>query len=100
VETVKGLARVLKLRVIEYAHDDYKEMVREIAGKREYEGKMVLICWEHKAIPLVAQAFGVKDPPSFPGKAFDRTWIISFPRDGTATLRDLPQRLMYGDSAK
>jgi hypothetical protein len=99
VDTVKWLARKLKLKVIEYDHDDFTKMVKEIMAKREYEGKMVLICWEHKAIKPVAEEFGVKDVKHFPD-AFDRTWVISFPKDGAPTLRDLPQKLMFKDSPK
>src|SRR5262249_9427793 len=97
VETVKGLAKAVKLTVIEFAHDDYAKMVREITGKPEYEGKTVLICWEHHAIRDIAVELGVKNPPKFPG-AFDRIWVITFPKKGKPTLRDLPQKLMFGDS--
>jgi hypothetical protein len=99
VDTVKALAKALKLDVIEYAHNDFKAMVKEISSKREYQGKMVLICWRHQAIHDIAREFGVKDAPKFP-EAFDRTWIISFGKDGKPTLRDLPQKLMFGDSTK
>jgi hypothetical protein len=60
---------------------------------------MVLICWEHKAIPALAKQLGVKDPPHFPD-VFDRLWVISFPRDGKPGLRDLPQKLLFGDAPK
>jgi hypothetical protein len=99
VRTVKGLAKALKQEVIERAHEDYPDMVKEILGKREYDGKMVLICWEHKAITDLAKEFGVKDPPKFPD-AFDRTWVITFPKGGRPALRDLPQRLMFKDSPR
>jgi hypothetical protein len=97
VDTVSPLAKKLKLTLIEYAHEDFARMVKDITSRSEYAGKMVLICWEHKAIRDLAREFGVKDVPKFPS-AFDRTWIISFAKDGTATLRDLPQKLMFRDS--
>ena len=99
VETVKGLAAALKLDLIEVANEDYAAMVKEIQGKPEYAGKTVLICWSHSSIPDIAKAFGVKDPPHWHDSAFDRTWVITF-ADGKASLNDLPQRLMYGDSKK
>lgn len=100
VQTVKDLAGALRLEVIQFAHDDHAKMVREITANKDYEGKMVLICWEHKAIPDLAREFGVTNPPSFPGSAFDRTWIITFRPGKGPRLRDRPQQLMYGDSAK
>jgi hypothetical protein len=107
VQTVQGLADKLKLPVLQYAHKDFARMVEEINAKPEYEGKMVLICWEHKGIPDIVKAFGIKNAPDkYPGHAFDRTWIITFARspgqgrDGKPTFQDLPQKLMYGDSDK
>jgi hypothetical protein len=99
VESVNGLARALKLQVKEYHRGDYAKMVEEIMANPNYEGKTVLICWEHNLIPEIAAAFGVTAPPKWPGKAFDRTWIITY-KDGRPAFRDLPQKLMYGDSSE
>ena len=99
VETVKGLAKAPKLNLIEYAYEDSATMVKEINTKPEYAGKMVLICWSHGSIPDLAKAFGVKDPPHWRDEVFDRVWIITF-ENGKATLKDLAQQLMFGDSKK
>ncbi len=98
VETVTPLARELKLNV-NIHHDDYVEMVKEILTKPEYDGKVVLICWSHKKIPDLATALGIVNPPAWRGQVFDRLWIIKL-KDGKATLQDLPQRLLFGDSAE
>jgi hypothetical protein len=71
-------------------------MINEIQTTRAYEGKTVLICWEHHAIRDLARELGVQDAPDFPGR-FDRVWVISW-HNGKAKLRDLPQQLMQGDS--
>ena len=92
VETVTPLARELKLSVKTCDQDDSAEMVKEILAKPEYDGKVVLICWSHKAIPGLATALGVADPPVWHGHVYDRLWIIGS-SDGKATLQDLPQRL-------
>jgi len=97
MQTVQGLAQALKLEVKAYPHSDFESMVQEIQTSPAYRGKAILICWEHKAIPDIAAAFGVKEPPKWPGSAFDRVWQIKF-KDGKAKLRDIPQQLMYGDS--
>jgi hypothetical protein len=55
-----------------------------------------LICCIHGKIPDVAKALGVAKPPKWDGKVFDRVWQITFPQ-GKATLKDLPQTLLYGD---
>jgi len=58
-----------------------------------------LICWHHGKIPDLAKALGVKRPPKWDGKVFDRVWQITYPK-GKASLEDLPQMLLYGDSKK
>jgi hypothetical protein len=96
-ETVAGLAKALKLEVRQFAHEDYQDMVREIMRKPEYEGKTILVCWEHHALADIAREFGAKDPPDWHEKAFDRCWVIRF-ANGKVRLKNLPQRLMFGDS--
>lgn len=99
VQTVKPLADALKLKVIEkYPHANYAKMVDEIVAHKDYDGKMVLICWEHHVIPEMARAFGLKDQPKWHGDTFDRCWIITFPKDGAVKFRNLPQKLLYGDA--
>lgn len=99
LETATPLAQSLKLSLKTFHHADYGKMVRQILASPEYDGKVVLICWSHKEIPALASALGVADPPRWRGQVFDRLWIIKF-ADGKATLQDLPQRLLFGDSAK
>lgn len=102
IATVTPLAETLKLKIVEqYTRDEFPKMVAEIQSKKEYEGKMVLISWEHHVIPDIARAFGAADAPkTWPGTAFDRTWILTFEKDGKPTFRNLPQKLLFGDSAE
>lgn len=99
VDTIKGLAKALNQELIQYPRADAMKMVKDIMAKPEYEGKMVLICWSHTGIPDMARAFGVKEVPEWAGKVYDRAWIITF-KNGTPSFRDVPQKLMYGDSEK
>jgi broad specificity phosphatase PhoE len=100
IETVKPLADALHLTVNDaYVRDDYKRMVQEIMSTKDYEGHMVLICWEHKLIPHIAAEFDAEDAPSsWSGNDFDRTWVITFEPGTTPHCKILPQKLMYGDS--
>jgi broad specificity phosphatase PhoE len=99
VETVEPLAKALKLKVIPIDYAKGKEMCTDILKNSKYAGKMVLICWEHQAITDLAKALGVEDAPKFPD-AYDRTWIITFPKKGKPTLRDLQQKLPSSKSSK
>ncbi len=100
IETVKPLAEALKLTTKDtYARDSYKKMVDEIKADTSYEGKMVLICWEHDLIPEISRAFSALQAPArWNGDAFDRLWTITFSKSGKATFQNVPQRLMFGDS--
>ena len=112
IQTVTPLAEALNLPVIsDFLKDDATGLVTAILGNKAYDGKMVLICWEHNAIPDIVSALasaagtadGVQDalPGSWDGDAFDRTWILDFSPDGKiVSFRDLPQRLLPGDSAE
>lgn len=110
IQTVTPLATALSLPVIsDYLREDVSDLANAILSDKAYDGKMVLICWEHNAIPEIVSAFaeaaGTEDgvaaalPSSWDGSAFDRTWILDFSPDGkVASFRDLPQRLLPGDS--
>src|SRR5712691_3291642 len=102
IETVTPLATALNLPIDDNFADtdeEIAEMVNAILNDLAFAGKIVLICWHHGKIPDVAKALGVRKPPKWDGKVFDRVWQITFPK-GKASLQDSPQMLLYGDSAK
>jgi hypothetical protein len=101
IETVEPLAKALDLKIhAEFGHDEYPKMAEEIKNSAEYDGKMVLICWEHKVIPQIAKALGVESAPAkWHGNVFDRVWVVSYSMDGEVkSFRNLPQHLLPGDS--
>ena len=100
LETILPLATALNLPVNDSLKDDdagIKKLVNAVLN--EFPGQIVLICWHHGKIPEIAKALGIAKPPKWDGKVFDRVWEITFPK-GKAALKDLPQMLLYGDSAK
>jgi hypothetical protein len=102
IETVTPLGTALSLPINNgYADNaaDIKAMAAEVLKDFAFAGKIVLICWHHGTIPDVARALGIAKPPKWDGKVFDRVWQITFPK-GKATMSDLPQQLLYGDSSK
>ncbi|MBX9743882.1 MAG: histidine phosphatase family protein [Chlamydiales bacterium] len=101
-QTVMGLANELGISLNnQYNRRETEQIVQEIRQTEEYEGKMILICWSHGELPKLAAQFGAKKAPKkWPKDVFDRFWILNFEDDGTVTFKDLPQKLLYGDSAK
>ena len=102
ITTVTPLSTALALPINDrFADNDaeIEKMTDAILHDVTFAGKIVLICWHHGKIPDVAKALGIPKPPKWDGKVFDRVWQITFPK-GKATLTDLPQMLLYGDSGK
>ena len=102
MQTVQPLADALHEPVRHpFERDDHAKMVSEIMHSHEFDGKMVLVSWEHKVIPEIAKEFGVENgPDKFSDSVFDEDWIITFHGDQKPTLKILSQRLMYGDAAE
>jgi len=100
IQTVTPLAGSLGLSIITaYNKKHVEEMAAEIMANPAYEGHTVVISWAHDGIPDVVRALGWVDAPDkWPGKVFDRVWILDF-RDGKAvSFMDLPEHLLPGDS--
>jgi broad specificity phosphatase PhoE len=100
VETLTPLATALHMKLnSSIADNDYGTLAQQILTDPQYTGKMLIICWHHGNIPELAKALGVGNPPkSWPDDVFDRVWRIQY-TDGAASMENLPQRLLFGDSS-
>ena len=84
-----------------YANADHGKLAAALLSNPKYDGTTVLICWHHGTMPQLARALGATDAPGdWKGSAFDRVWRIDFGDGGQATFRDLPQKLLPGDTKK
>jgi hypothetical protein len=101
-KTLKPLAKKLGLKVhAEVANKDFAALARKLLSDPKYAGKTVLICWHHGTMPELAVALDASQAPDrWKDKVFDRVWQIEYSRDGKATFRDRPQRLLEGDAKK
>jgi hypothetical protein len=98
VETITPLSEALKLPISHEIDDkDFATLAKELLSGK-YAGKVVLVAWHHGSIPGFAKALGAVPPyDPWPETQFDRVWRIDY-AGGKATLTDLPQGLMAGDS--
>ena len=98
VETVTPLAQALHLPIDDsISNDDYASLARTLLSGK-YSGKVVLVAWHHGNIPNLVTSLGAKPPVEiWPEEQFDRVWRIDYV-NGKATIKDLPQHLMPGDS--
>ena len=102
IETVTPLADSLGLKInTGYKKEELAGLVNDIMKTRAYDGKMVLVCWEHKMIPEIVDEFGWNAAPqSWDGSVFDRAWVLNFNGNKVVSFEDIPQRLLPGDSAQ
>ncbi len=102
LETVTPLAAALGLPVVsQFTYGQAEEMVRWLKEQRQYDGKAVLICMQHLEIDELARALGVADlrPRTWPHETYDRVYVLTYAPDARLlSFRDLPQRLLFGDS--
>lgn len=103
IETVEPLAAALGLPVIsQFTYGQAEALVHWLKGQRQYDGKAVLICMQHMEIDELAQALGVFDlrPRIWPHETYDRLYILTYAPgdDRPLSFRNLPQRLLFGDS--
>lgn len=101
VETVEPLAKSLGLEINKsYWHVDIEAMVREVLEDSAYDGKVILICWNHDQITEIAQDLGWKRAPEWPGNIFDRFWVLDYSGNDLRAEQNLPEHLLSGDSEK
>ncbi len=70
---------------------DEKDVVKVASSVLKKNGT-VLMVWEHSAIPDLANALGVNNPPKWKGADFDSMWVIDF-ANGKATLNTAQEGL-------
>ncbi|HEU4558175.1 MAG TPA: hypothetical protein VFS20_10010 [Longimicrobium sp.] len=100
-ETVSAMAAKLGLTTdTSYLKGDEEAMT---TAAMDSEG-VVLICWQHEAIPGIANQIvgnGTTVPQTWPGDRFDLVWVFDLDAaSGTYSFTQVPQLLLAGDSAE
>ena len=83
----------------EYTPDGYTIALRQLI--EAHLPKYVILPHTYQVrdfAPKLATALGVPSPPAWSGSVFDRVWVISY-SNGTASLANDAQMLLYGDSS-
>jgi hypothetical protein len=102
-QTLSALNELVGIE-IESTHSEGDEanLGRALAATRS---GITLVCWEHKAIPTIANnigpvAPGTIIPQKWPGERFDLVWSFTLNTDTeTYVFNQLPQLLLAGDGA-
>ena len=95
IETVTPLAKALGIAIkTPFNKDEVKDLAKEILADKNYDGKMVLICWDHKMIPELAKKLGVNTAPEkWPGSVFNQVWEIDYANDQVKAFKTFTQNL-------
>lgn len=100
-QTIQGLAGRLGLPIHSPLPEGEEPALAEavLAGG----GPVVLICWEHRHIPALAQAIPTVDgttiPTEWPGHRFDVVWTFGLDSaTGRYAFGQVPQQLLEGDT--
>lgn len=86
-----------------YTVDQVDDMADHILNDDTYNGKTVVICWEHHHINKLASALGAPKEEvakNWPDDVYDVTYVLHYKDSKLETFDKKPQQLLYGDSAK
>ncbi len=102
IDTILPTVKAFGLEVqAQYTAEEYKDLAEHIMTNKEFDGKYIIISFEHHHIPLLAHAMGVKQAPHSWPEVFDRAWVTKFDKHGKVlSFENKPQRLLYGDSKR
>jgi len=102
-QTIQGLSEHLGLPIeSDFAKGEEEKLAASLV--RRYSG-VVLVCWEHSHIPVIAASLpvagGTAIPRKWPGHRYDVIWSFTrVPGSGPARydFGQIPQRLLAGDA--
>ncbi len=100
-QTITPLSSKLGLKMnAEHVKQDHESMLKDAMA---CDG-VVLICWDHKFIPAVANEIlgnTTTSPHKWKKKRFDLVWVFDWdPSSETYGFKQVPQCLLSGDSKK
>lgn len=100
VQTVAGLANVWQVPLYtSYSYAEYPAMCKEIMTTGAYDDKLVIVCWSRDHLGDIAKTLGVSNAGDWPSGVYDRFWVITYDSNGQASFQNIPQQLLFGDSA-
>ena len=100
-QTITALSSKLGLTMnTKHVKQDHKQAVNDVLAR---DGT-VLICWDHKKIPAIANEIlgnTTTAPQKWKKKRFDLMWVFDWdPSTDSYSFSQVPQRLLPGDTSK
>jgi broad specificity phosphatase PhoE len=96
-QTIAPTAAALGLSINAYYGNDQNNIQALVNAlmTQQYAGKIVLICWHHGTIDVLAAKLGGKGAKKWDGHVFDRMWRIDY--TGGRDIQQYGQKLLFGD---
>ena len=102
-QTIQGLSEHLGLPITaQFAQGQERQLVDSLVCS---QSGVVLICWEHKHIPVIAGSLpvvsGTDIPQKWPRDRYDVIWsftLVSEPGPVRYAFDQIPQQLLAGDA--
>jgi len=90
LQTVAPLANLLAEKhpnqgfpLLSFPKSDYQKLAADLLTNSKFQGKTVLICWDHELIPLLAEKLGViPRPKKWASHDFDTVYWITYDSKG------------------
>jgi hypothetical protein len=109
IQTVQPLAGALGQEpIVKFTRGQARKLAADIMENPAYDGRMVLVCWQHGNIYDIAlelaqyngspQSALAALPGEWPDGVYDRVWLLDFNRGELTDFSDIPQNLLPGDS--
>jgi hypothetical protein len=102
METITPTAAKLGLKIQNSFTRKQFSQLRDAVMTSQYDGKTVILSWEHTVIPEIASTLGLtlsKKIKKWPGAVFDEAWVLKFSKDGKLTSFDIvPEHVLPGDN--
>ncbi|MNL04736.1 hypothetical protein D3C87_1253110 [compost metagenome] len=99
IQTLQPISQALGLEVqAPFTRDQVADLVQTLAESSELEGQVVLVAWQHETLADIATQLGANAPAKWGGKVFDRFWVLESKNGRITSFKNLPQRLLSGDS--
>ncbi len=99
IQTLQPLSNTLGIEIqIPFTRDQVSDLVYMLSHDHHYDGKVVLIAWQHETLADIAHQLGASQAPHMWGKYFDRYWVLEFKNAKFKSFKNLPQRLLVNDS--
>lgn len=101
IQTLQPISQAMGLEVqTPFTRDEVSNLVELLANDGEYDDQIVLVAWQHETLADIAHELGASEAPQEWGKAFDRYWVLEFKNGKVSSFKNLPQRILSGDSNK